>query len=105
MSPNRLYFVTRTDLSEGRRAAQILHAMDLWVSRYGPQGGTVIVYAVPSEEHLLKVLPREGRTVLWREPDLGDQATAFATDVGRMDLPLLGRHPKEATWVTTSIPA
>ena len=89
---DRLYFVVRTDLSEGRRTAQALHAMDEWTSLYGPQKGTVIVYGVPSEEHLLDHLPREGRTVLWREPDLKNQATAFATDKGRLELPLLGRQ-------------
>ena len=88
---HRLYFVTRTDLSEGQRAAQLLHAMDVWTARYGPQNGTVIVYGVPSEKDLLRHLPEDGRTVLWREPDLQDQATAFATDLGRMCLPLLGR--------------
>lgn len=88
---NRLYFVTRADLSEGRRAAQLLHALDDWNSLYGPQKGTVIVYQVPDEKALLAHLPTEGRTVLWREPDLKNQATAFATDKGRLELPLLGR--------------
>lgn len=93
---NRLYFVTRSDLSEGRRAAQLIHAMDEWVALHGPQKGTVIVYEVADEEELLATLPSEGRTVLWREPDLNDQATAFATDLGRMDLPLLGRRRRAA---------
>lgn len=88
---NRLYFVTRTDLSEGRRAAQLIHAMDEWTARYGPQKGTVIVYGVPDEATLLSLLPPEGRTALWREPDLKNQATAFATDQGPMTIPLLGR--------------
>ena len=88
---NRLYFVTRVDLSEGRRAAQLVHAMDLWAAQFGPQGGTVVVYQVPDEKALLAHLPTEGRTVLWREPDLKNQATAFATDKGRLELPLLGR--------------
>jgi hypothetical protein len=89
---DRLYFVTRDDLTEGRRAAQLLHAMDLWTTAHGPQGGTVIVYSVPDEDTLLACPPSTGRTVLWREPDLNDQATAFASDAGRMDLPLLGRR-------------
>lgn len=93
---DRLYFVTRTDLSEGRRAAQLIHAMDEWAARFGPQKGTVIVYGVPSEEHLLDLLPEDGRTVLWREPDLNNQATAFATDKGRLELPLLGSTRRAA---------
>lgn len=88
---NRLYFVVRTDIGIGRAMAQAIHAMDEWAAVHGPQKGTVIVYEVAGEEELLSMLPQEGRTLLWREPDLGNQATAFATDRGRMDLPLLGR--------------
>ena len=88
---DRLYFVTRTDLPEGRRAAQVIHAMDEWGALYGPQRGTVVVYGVSSEAELLAALPEGGKTVLWREPDLKNQATAFATDRGRLELPLLGK--------------
>lgn len=87
----RLYFVVRADLSEGRRAAMAIHAMDEWSHVHGPHRGTVIIYEVPSEQALLACLPETGRTTLWREPDLENQAAAFATDVGRMELPLLGR--------------
>ena len=102
MSTPRLYFITRNDLSEGKRAAQLLHAMDQWCARFGPQQGTVIVYSVPNEAALLEHLPLEGegRTALWREPDMDDQATAIATDQGPLNLPLLGRrkasYPLEA---------
>lgn len=91
MPPERLYFVTRADLNEGRRAAQLIHADAEWSITYGPHRGTVIVYQVPDEQSLLASIPTAGRTVLWREPDLGDQLTAYATDAGRMELPLLGR--------------
>lgn len=91
---SRLYFAVRTDLSEGRRVAQALHAMDLWTEQFGPQKGTVIVYGVGSEEELLAHLPEDGKTVLWREPDLDHEATAFATDLGRLELPLLGIRRK-----------
>lgn len=90
MNSHRLYFAVRKDLSEGKRAAQLLHAMDLWTERHGPQRGTVIVYSVPNEAALLERLPSDGATVLFREPGMGDQATAFATDQGPMPLPLLG---------------
>lgn len=89
---DRLYFVVRTDLNPGRQMAQAVHAMDEWAALHGPQKGTVIIYAVPSEEALLAALPPGGKTVLWREPDLKHQATAFATDQGRMELPLLGKQ-------------
>lgn len=104
MSDNspRLYFVTRDDLpgGEGRRAAQLIHAGQLWAARPGGAAheGTVIVYSVPDEDSLLDTLEglieQGAQTVLWREPDLKDQATAFATDFGRMELPLLGRRPQ-----------
>ncbi len=90
-APERLYFVTRADLSEGRRAAQLIHAMDQWAARHGPQKGTVIVYEVPDEEALLAIW-RDVGGVLWREPDLDDEATAFVTPDGPMSLPLLGRR-------------
>jgi len=91
---SRLYFVVRTDVGIGRAAAQAIHAMDEWSARYGPQQGTVIVYGVDSEQALLAVLPETGQTILWREPDLKDQATAFATDQGPFTLPLLGRKSR-----------
>ena len=87
---NKLYFVVRTDIGIGRAMAQAIHAMDEWTARFGPQQGTVIVYGVGSEQELLDLFPSEGRSILWREPDLNNEATAFATDLGRMDLPLLG---------------
>ena len=90
---SRLYFAVRTDLSEGRRMAQALHAMNCWVSKHGPHDGTVIVYGVPDETALLQLWERiEG--ILWREPDFDDEATALATQDGPHDLPLLGRHRK-----------
>jgi len=87
---NKLYFVTRTDLTEGRRAAQLIHAADEWCKKYGYQGGAVIVYGVPSERKLLAQLPEGGRTATFREPDLDNEMTAFATDQGPFKLPLLG---------------
>jgi len=92
MKSDRLYFVVRTDLSVGRQMAQLLHAMDCWTAQYGPQDGTVIVYQAADEAELMSLLPENGRTILWREPDLDNEATAFATDMGRMDLPLMGKR-------------
>lgn len=87
--PNRrLYFAARKDLSRGKCAAQVAHAMDVWTAEHGPQDGTVIVCGVDSEEQLLACLPVGGKTVLWREPDMGGQATVFATNC-RLSLPLL----------------
>ena len=95
-SPERLYFVTRADLPEGRRCAQLIHAMDLWCAAHGPQHGTVIVYSVKNEAALLGTLdklPTTARQVLFREPDFDFAATALATDAGPLRLPLLGGRP------------
>jgi len=92
--------VTRSDIPEGRRASQLIHAMDSWCLQFGPQQGTVIVYEVPTEEDLLLVWryvidQKPAGGVIFREPDLGGQATAFATSHGPMDLPLLGKRNSE----------
>lgn len=85
-----LYVAVRGDLSggEGRRAAQIAHAVDSWVGLYGPHGGIIIVYVVGDEKTLLQHTPPE-RSVIWKEPDFDNQATAFASDQGRIEIPLL----------------
>jgi hypothetical protein len=70
--------------------------MDIWTSQYGPQLGTVIVYGVSSERQLLAAYNalEAGKTAIFREPDLNYQATAFATDQGPLDLPLLGKRAR-----------
>lgn len=106
MAPDRLYFVVRADLSEGRRAAQLIHAMDEWAALHGPQRGTVVVYGVPSEQALLETwrqtVDAQANGVVFREPDLKGQATAFATDHGPLELPLLGSPlcKSKAAWRT-----
>lgn len=90
--PAFLYFAVRTDLPRGRQVAQVIHAADEWGALHGPQRGTVIVYAVPNERALLQawtseIVLEEG--VLFREPDLGNEATAFATANGPLKLSLL----------------
>jgi hypothetical protein len=90
--PPVLYFAVRMDLPPGRRLAQVIHAADEWGAVHGPQRGTVIVYAVPNERALLQawtsdIVLEEG--VLFREPDLNNEATAFATANGPLKLSLL----------------
>lgn len=87
----RLYFCTRADLNTGRQAAQLIHAMDEWAAWRGPHHGVVVVYEVADEQSLLNAIPEKGDTLLWREPDLNYQATAWATNAGRQELPLLGK--------------
>jgi len=65
--------------------------MDEWVALHGPQRGTIIVYEVPNERDLHLVWEHvEHDGVIFHEPDLGGEATAFATPRGPLDLPLLG---------------
>ena len=85
----RLYFVVRGDLPEGRRASQLVHAGQRWTAMYGTDECIVRVHVVSTEDRLLYLLPPGGRTILWREPDLKNSATAFATDVGPPDAPLM----------------
>ena len=90
-TPDTLCFVTRDDLSPVRRAAQLIHSMDEWAAAHGSQRGTVIVYGVTNEKALLRAWETKAEMdgVLFREPDLGDAATAFATARGPFRLPLL----------------
>ena len=91
MRPEVLYFVVRSDLTPGRQAAQLIHAMDLWCEANGPQRGTVIVYQTGSERSLLRIWEERVREdgVIFHEPDLEGEATAFATPRGPLRLPLL----------------
>ena len=93
--PERLYFAVRADLSEGSRAAQLVHAMGMWSDVFEPHQGTVVVYAVPDEPALRELWDWTSRSaedgVLWMEPDLGE-FTALATTLGPLELPLLGQH-------------
>ncbi len=90
--PPFLYFVVRTDLPRGRQVAQVAHAADEWHALHGPQHGTVIIYAVPNERALLQAWTSEivlEDGVLFREPDLDNEATAFTTANGPLKLSLL----------------
>lgn len=90
-APEYLYFVVRSDLPLGRQMAQLIHAMDLWCAANGPQNGTVIVYGVRNEAALLRAWQDRAQFngVIFHEPDLANQATAFCTPSGPFNLPLV----------------
>ena len=101
MQDDTLYFVVRKDLCEGRRAAQLIHAMGAWTAFFDqPDGnGTVIVYEVPDHGAIEalkdKIHSLKGEMALWEEPDLDWELTAFATTMGPWDLPLLGSRKRK----------
>lgn len=89
------------------QAAQAVHAAALFAfehpeafSDWHDHSSYVVVLQVPDLAHLTarySCLPEYAKRVLNREPDLGDQATAFAVlgnDAGRLlsDLPLALRE-------------
>ena len=82
-----LSVVVRKDLPWSYRVAQAVHAMDDYAGKHGRHGGPVLVFAAKDEAHLLARAPVGG--VLFREPDLGDEATAFAVKGRWEGLPLL----------------
>jgi len=80
----------------------LIHAMDVWAREYGTHGKAVVVYSVSDEAALHAAIPTGARVAVWREPDFDDALTAFATDAGRLELPLLnGKRPKRRPpWAT-----
>ena len=88
---DKLYLVTRNDLSPGQQAAQLCHAIRLFGHEY-PQidkewyerSNFLALLSVPSENDLLRLFERlrlrEIRCSLFREEDLGNEATALAAE-------------------------
>lgn len=82
-----LSIVVRKDLRWSQRVAQAVHAMDEWAAVHGAHDGPVLVFGAKDETALLEVAP--ANAAMFREPDYGGAATAFAAK-GRIDsLPLL----------------
>ena len=76
---DRLYAITRADLSVGLRAAQACHALIAWTLKHGEPCENLVVLQVPGRlalEDLVRHL--HGRVELFREPDLDGQLTAIA---------------------------
>lgn len=87
----KMYVVVRGDLDPGRRAAQVAHAVVEMCLHHpqlagswhdDPHGNYLIVLEAEDEEHLLEWFGEVGShsitRELFREPDFGYDATAFA---------------------------
>lgn len=75
----KLYAVVRADLPAGLRVAQVGHALIAWVLAHGAPPDNLVVLSVPDEAALLSAVERcPGRSEVFREPDLGGEATAVA---------------------------
>lgn len=79
----KLYVVVRSDLSHGQQAVQACHAIRAFTQEHPEdRSDTIVLLAVPDEDSLCSVFrdaERLGADVeIFREPDIGDQATAVA---------------------------
>lgn len=84
-----MYIVVRADLKPGLQAAQACHALRLFSAEHPAEdrawyenSNNLVLLQVPNEEALLGLLERSRgiSSSLFREPDLGDEATALALE-------------------------
>lgn len=86
---DKLYIITRRDLKPGQQACQGMHAMRLFAERYPDREMTWYIksnhlcfVSVAFEANLIHYNWRAHQlgipSVIFTEPDLGDQATAVA---------------------------
>ncbi len=95
----KLYVLVRNDLAPGLQMAQAVHAAIAFSLKHpdlSESTPNVVVLAVRHEDDLSDAWEDDRSGVLFHEPDLGDEATAYATvaDGARYSsLPLAGRIP------------
>lgn len=111
---DKLYVVTRQDMSPGAQATQSTHAAfqfavehPLLTERWYQESKYLVLLSVPDEASLgvLAVRLDEADLVytVWREPDWGDQITAIAVEpcqqarIMMANLPLTLREPAMVT--------
>lgn len=87
------YVLVRTDLTIPAQLVQAVHAAyesGRFFSIPGNHIDSTVVCQVPSEQDLIKanekMRARGIKTILFREPDMGHQATALATEAIDSDL-------------------
>jgi hypothetical protein len=96
-SSDKLYVLVRGDLSPGLQLAQAVHAATEYALRFPAMARStenVVVLNVADEPELLSHAEPSG--FLFHEPDVNDEATAYAivADGRRFStLPLAGRSP------------
>lgn len=89
----KLFIITRRDLSLGYQAVQSCHAMRLWNEEHKEKddqwyksSNYLALLAVENEKDLLSLLEKaEERNILcsyFREPDLDDEITAIVLEPG-----------------------
>lgn len=87
----KLFLVTRADLTPGQQAVQACHAMREFGfehpeedRRWHSTSNTLALLAVPNEEKLLHLVHKARckglRLALFREPDRGNELTAVALE-------------------------
>lgn len=94
---DKMYVLVRADLPPGLQVAQAVHASVEYALRLPSMARStpnVVVLNVPDESTLLGLAGPAG--FLFHEPDVGDEATAYAevtTGERFSSLPLAGRVP------------
>ncbi len=89
-----LYIITRKDISPGYQAVQSTHAALDFIMQHGEVGtkwhaesNFLCLLSLADERELLelafKAEQQNIRFTIFREPDVGDQATAIALEPGR----------------------
>ena len=85
----KLYVLTRNDLSPGQQAAQLLHAQREFTEQYPEEdrkwyreSNTIVLLAAKDENHLRRLVEKAGRLNInlaaFYEPDLNNALTAVA---------------------------
>lgn len=93
LEPERLYVITRRDLSPGYQATQATHAALTFAiehpaltRRWHDDSNYLVVLAAADESELITYLDRAAsrglKTTVFREPDLNDEVTAIVIEPG-----------------------
>lgn len=100
----KLYVIVRRDISPEQQAVQSAHAAINFVMEHTDKGAswfcssnTLALLSVPSEEDVLSFAEKALRSgvsfTVFREPDMGDSATAIALGPGKEAGKLCRRLP------------
>lgn len=101
---DKLYVITRSDLSPGYQAVQSMHALREFVndhpdidSEWYSNSNYLGLLAVKDEYHLDSLIQKANekgvRVSVFREPDIGDRITAIAMEPSPISKKLCARLP------------